>query len=279
MSSLMNSEPQVSSDADPKVGTQTPPDATVVLPATSWRDTLPDDLKGESSLANFQTPEALAKSYVHLRKASSSEKINVPNQYATEDDWKEIYTKLGLPAKPEEYKVDTKGLQIPEEALKEFIPVAHKAGILPKQARALMEWDQARAAAAAEAQAKAQEATKAEAVKTLKTEWGQAFERNIQRGERVLQENGSPELVEALTTSGLNFNPAVVKFLAKLGEQYDEATLPGKASGSMVRSPDEARREWETIQGAGMSHPFFDTKHPAHDRAVQEVNHLFEQMG
>lgn len=277
--SLMSTEPQVSSDADPKVGTNTPPDATVALPTTSWRDTLPDDLKGDASLANFQSPEALAKSYVHLRKASSSEKINVPNQYATEEDWKEIYGKLGLPAKPEEYKVDTKGLSIPEEALKEFIPVAHKAGILPKQARALMEWDQARTLAAQEAQQKAQETVKAEAVKSLKGEWGQAFERNIQRGERVLQENGSPELIEALTKSGMNFNPAVVKFLAKLGEQYDESTLPGKTAGTMVRSPDEARREWETIQGAGMSHPYFDAKHPAHDRAVQDVARLFEQMG
>ena len=49
--------------------------------ASNWRDTLPDDLKGNPALANFQDIGQMAKSFVDM-KSFQGDSIRVPGQDA-----------------------------------------------------------------------------------------------------------------------------------------------------------------------------------------------------
>ena len=70
---------------------------TTTTTAPSWRDSLDAELKDTASLANFTDINALAKSYVNATSMLGKDKIVVPNQHTTDDDWKEIWSKLGMP--------------------------------------------------------------------------------------------------------------------------------------------------------------------------------------
>ena len=64
-------------------------------PAISFRDSLPEDLRNNPSLKNFNDVGGLAKSYVHAQRMIGADKIALPNQNSTDEDWANVYNKLG----------------------------------------------------------------------------------------------------------------------------------------------------------------------------------------
>ena len=84
--------------------------------------------------------EDLLKSYLHAQKMVGADKIPVPNKFATDEDWKEVFTRLGAPKSPEDYKYSFKDDQVDPNQLKSFNETAHKLGLLPKQAEALVKY-------------------------------------------------------------------------------------------------------------------------------------------
>ena len=68
----------------------------------SWRDSLPDDIKGNTSLEKFSDVSTLAKSYINAESMIGKDKMVVPGVNTTEDEWNDIYTKLGRPSTPDE---------------------------------------------------------------------------------------------------------------------------------------------------------------------------------
>ena len=69
----------------------------------NWKDALPEDVKQDPSMQAIQTVDNLAKSYVNAQKMIGADKIIVPNKYAEENEWKDVFTKLGLPESPDKY--------------------------------------------------------------------------------------------------------------------------------------------------------------------------------
>ena len=53
----------------------------------NWKDSLPEELKAEKALESIQDIPGLAKSYIHAQKMIGSDKIPVPNKFATDEDW------------------------------------------------------------------------------------------------------------------------------------------------------------------------------------------------
>ena len=56
--------------------------------------------------------EDLLKSYKHAQKLVGADKIPVPNKHATEEDWNEVFKRLGAPDKPEDYKYNIKDQEL-----------------------------------------------------------------------------------------------------------------------------------------------------------------------
>ena len=94
-------EPQVQSDTK-TVSDQSQP-TTLGTPAVAeqpkentvdFKSLIPESFKEEKSLENFNNMEDLLKSYLHAQKMVGADKIPVPNKFATDEDWKEVFTRL-----------------------------------------------------------------------------------------------------------------------------------------------------------------------------------------
>ena len=107
-------EPQVQSDtktvSDQSQQTQPTTLGTPVVAeqpkenTVDFKSLIPESFKEEKSLENFDNMEDLLKSYLHAQKMVGADKIPVPNKFATDEDWKEVFTRLGAPKNPEDYK-------------------------------------------------------------------------------------------------------------------------------------------------------------------------------
>ena len=108
--------------------------AEVTKQEINFKDLIPEGFKEEKSLENFNSMEDLVKSYLHAQKLVGQDKIPVPNKHATDEDWNEVFSKLGAPDSPEGYKYNLKDQELDSQQISEFNKAAHKLGLLPKQA-------------------------------------------------------------------------------------------------------------------------------------------------
>lgn len=249
-----------------------------------WISGLPDDLKAEASLKvihgkdDKEVIQALAKSYVHSQRHMGADKIPVPTKHATEDDWKQIYKKLGLPDNPDLYEFDQlpPGVDVKSETFKAFKTKALEAGILPKQAQKILSWfhesaEQQRTKFV-ESQKQAFETT----INTLKDEWGNAFDGKIAKVKSVLKEVGGDEFVKFMNESGFGNRMEVVRFAEKLAKRFEEdgteAGNPNPAAGRLT--PQEANQKINAIM-TNKAHPANNPEHVGYQAAQAELTKLF----
>lgn len=245
---------------------------------SDWKSALPTELQSDPSLKTIGDVTALAKSYVSAQKMIGSEKIVIPSKHATDEDWKQVFTKLGLPQELKDYAVD-----VPKDAafdgifVKGFSEAAYKAGILPKQAQAMVNWfnesNNKRMTEFSEGQAK----ERAKGIDGLKSEWGNAFDAQISRAKQALKLNDPDgSLSKYLDKTGLGNDAQIVKLLAKVGESLKEDGVTGQGGDlSRAKTPDSALKEINTIRG-DKAHPYNVGDHPNHKKAVEEMHELFK---
>lgn len=274
---ILNSAPtnEPSSQAAPIA--QAPQQTSSPAPEKSWYDSLPDDLKNEASLKNFTDVPSLAKSYVHLNRTARSEKIPKPNQYFTDDDWKETFKALGLPESVDKYEVKVPdGTQVDNEMFSKLKEQAHAAGILPKQFEKLFGSYIGIASEKAK-QTEAQRALEQQSViEGLKKEWGQAFDREVYAAQLAVKEFGGEQLQKALMDKGLANDPDLIRVFAKIGKSLKEDAVKNPtAPGFNTKTPEEAMREANAMLG-DFNHPLHKRDHPNHEQAIKDLNRLFE---
>ena len=90
-----------------ETGSQTEAAPVTDAAPASFIDTLPEDLRGEPSLRNFTDTAGLAKSYVHAQKMIGVDKLPLPGKSATDEEWNNVYERLGRPNAPTEYDFES----------------------------------------------------------------------------------------------------------------------------------------------------------------------------
>jgi len=76
---------------------------------SDWKASLPDDIKNNSLIHNMDDVETLAKTAIHAQSMVGAEKIAIPGNWANDDDWNGVYTKLGRPEAAEGYDLKKGG--------------------------------------------------------------------------------------------------------------------------------------------------------------------------
>lgn len=261
------------------------PEAQAVEQApVSFLDSLPEDLRGEPSLKNFTDAGSLAKSFVHAQRMIGAEKLPLPGKSATEDEWNTIYSKLGRPDSAADYQFD--GVQNLEAAeISSFAEAAHKAGLRPQQAQAMLGFmDNRDQGMFAQFEQGTQEAIN-EGYAELQREWGPALDEKISRATTALislglpyerDENGNayvPLMDEIRLSDGraLGDHPTMIKLFADIADKLGEDTLAGAAT-TFEMTPKEAQAEKSSLTAPGT--PYWDNQHPEHKAAVQRVLEL-----
>ena len=254
---------------DPKTET---PQAT-----TDWKASLSEEVRSDKSLENIKDIEGLAKSYVHAQKMVGSDKIPVPNKYATDKDWDAVYEKLGRPKSADGYKYDLpQDKQVDEASLKEFSSQAHKLGLLPSQAQGMVKfYNEMTAKSIQDADSKAL-AARETSTKELKQEWGQAFDQKINQAATLAKSVGATELFDTNLADGtkLGDHPVMIKAFAELAGKMGEDTIT-QASGPAYLTPNQIEKQIGELTQPGSA--YWDKNHMNHQAAVQEVLALREK--
>jgi hypothetical protein len=200
------------------------------------------------------TPEAGAGTTQPPQSAPETPALTLPAKDAPPEAWAEFYKAIGAPDKAEAYE-----LPVPEGDTGEFAKTAASwfkdAGLLPQQAQALAsKWNeftaaQAQAQAAAEQQRIAALDVKNKAEEaSLKTEWGQSHEANMELARRAVRQfvpgDKAPDVIAALEDR-LGY-AETIKLMHAIGRGLGEHDAPG-----LGRAQDAPRKSAaEILYGA-----------------------------
>ena len=104
--------PEVQSEQTESVvqNTEATPQQTVLTETeqtkeVNFKDLIPENFREEKSLENFNNMEDFVKSYLHAQKMVGADKIPVPNKHSTDEDWNEVFKRLGAPSSPDVLQV------------------------------------------------------------------------------------------------------------------------------------------------------------------------------
>lgn len=253
----------------------TPTPAPTISFPENWKEALPEDIRQDPSLGAIKDIQNLAKSYVNAQKMVGKEKIVIPDQHATAEDWKGVFKKLGLPESVDKYNVKADGFQ--KEFIDEFKQAAYGMNLMPKQAEDLLGFYKGFSEKSLTAQAEAQKAQSLEEINGLKKEWGNAFDKNLLIAKGALEQFADPETKQYIETSGLGNDVRLIKLLASIGNKMGDDQFVGEAKKQMGTTPAEAQKRVNDVLG-DKNHPYWNKSHPSHKDAVNEVFKLHEYI-
>jgi len=242
----------------------------------NFKDLIPQSYREEKSLQNFNNMEDLLKSYLHAQKLVGADKIPVPNKHATDEDWKEVFKRLGAPEKPEDYKYNID--QLDQTQVAEFNKTAHQLGLLPKQAEGLIkfynELSSNQASSLEQRAADAQLKTETD----LKKEFGPQYSKRLDQAKRLAVGTLGEEFLENTILqdgSRLGDNINIIKAFSNLADKLSEdEIIKGDTSGYMTAKEIEKEINELTQEGSA----YWSKTHPNHAKAVQEVLKLRELL-
>ena len=244
----------------------------------NFRDLIPESFREEKALDNFNNMEDFVKSYLHAQKLVGADKIPVPNKHATEEDWNEVFKRLGAPSDPNDYKYDFKDQEMDSQAVQEFNKTAHRLGLLPKQAEGLIkfynEMNVNNAASQEEAAAQAQMNVEAE----LKKEFGPQYNKRLDQAKRLAVNSLGQDFLENTYLkdgSRLGDNLNVIKAFSDLADKLSEDPII-QGDGTSYMTAKDIEKEITELTQEGSA--YWDKNHINHQKAVDEVLKLREML-
>ena len=253
---------------------------TTAQTSKSWKEIISEEYRKNPNIEKFTEIDALAKSYINAVSMIGSDKIPVPTNNSTEEQWNEIYTKLGRPESPDKYKLEIKSDAVPieESAVKSFAENAHKLGLNNKQAQGILEFYKNNMEQSAQQMQINMETAQADAEAQLRKEWGRSFDENIKKAGALAKANMNPAILDMQMKDGtrLGDHPEVIKGFASIANLISEDKFIGTDQENMTQARDldaEIRSIVNDRNG-----PYWNRNHPDHERTVQQVLTLRTMM-
>jgi len=263
-----------------------------------WKESLSEDLRSHPVFEKFKlgegealvgVPPSLIKSHAEQQKLVGRDKIPVPPENATDEDWGEVWSRLGRPETPEGYELkiaedlpDIVKNDIDEDLMSGFRGICHKAGIIPAQAQMVLDWFLPANAKKKEQRDQEGEEFRQRSEATLRKEWGRAYDEKIMLSQNTfahfaaqLGEERCERLMNLMDDSDAGNDPLLLALFAQIGDAIGEDVIAGKATTSFALTPEQAGTEITKIFG-DKDHPYHHKDHPEHKMAVQRMAELHE---
>lgn len=220
--------------------------------------------------AQFKDLPTVFKS-LHDTKAALSQRtdgmVKLPGANATPEEVAAFNKALGVPDTVDAYELQLPdqlpdGVEFAPEALTAFKEFAHKHGIPPKTANALLAF-QAQAEGEAITQIRQQfEQQRQEQQAQLSREWGGQYEQKLMLAKRAAETFGLGADHPAMQ------NPDVLKAMAFAASKLSETSLvSGERLGGML-SPGSEARDIMANPDNPLHKAYHDSSHPNHEFAV-----------
>lgn len=261
-----------------------PPQPAPAVPS-DWRESLNPDLKANPIFQRFKSVGDLANAYVHAQRFIGGEKLAAPKETWGEPEWNEFWTALGRPETADQYDLGDfrppEDLPWDDDLQTQMLGVMHKAGLNHKQAREIV--------AAYRDQVEGQfrdvigqiEEIRTESMKSLRQEWGRAFDGRLDLARRAAQHalgDQFPTFTNIKLEGGglLGDDPRFIRMFARLGETMGEHGLVGDKRTRTTLTPQEAMTEEAKLRGdKGFMAAYLSKEHPEHEIAVQKMADVF----
>ena len=244
----------------------------------SWKSSISEEFRNDPNIEKFTEIDALAKSYINATRMIGQDKVAVPNKNSTEDQWNEVYSKLGRPETADKYAFDVKSETLPfdESAVKSFAEQSHKLGLNNTQAQGILEFYKNNMESNMQRATVDTETAQAQAETELRAEWGKEFDSNVSKASALAKANMNPEILDLQMQDGTRIgdHPEIIKGFAKIAGMLSEDKLVSTESES-VNSMKDLQSEISAITN-DTTGPYWNNKHPDHAKMVQQVYTLRE---
>jgi len=241
--------------------------------AKSWKEAISEEFREDPNIAKFTELDALAKSYINATRMIGQDKVAIPNENSTDDQWQEVYGKLGRPESPDKYQLEANSDVVPldEGAIKSFAENAHQLGLNNKQAQGILEFYKNSMEGSAQQARIDTETAQANAEAELRKEWGSNYENNIKKAGSVAKANMNAEILDLQLQDGtrLGDHPEVIKGFANIANLLSEDKLVGTESESVDKGTDYEAEISKIVNDR--DGPYWNKAHPDHDKVVQQV--------
>jgi len=248
--------------------------------AKTWKEAISEEFRNDPNIEKFTEIDALAKSYINATQMIGKDKVAVPNKNSTDDQWNEVYDKLGRPESAEKYTLNVKSDVVPIEdtAIKQFAENAHKLGLNNKQAQGILEFYKTNMEGVAQQAKVDTETAQAQSTQELRQEWGREFDTNIKKAGAIAKANMNPEILDMQLKDGMRLgdHPEIIKGFAKIAGMMSEDKIVSTESEN-VSSNTDVETEISDIMN-NKDGPYWNRSHPDHDKVVQQVYTLREMI-
>ena len=247
-----------------------------------WRDTLPEDIRGEKVFDRVSDFEGAMKSLASAERMVGKDKIPIPNEASSDVEWDAYFVAGGRPNTAGDYNL-TRPEELPEEYYNQELATAaqelfHKIGLSKKQADALFTFNNNTVITQLAKNVQDAELEAGTLKDGLYSDWGNAFEQKKHMGNVAIETgtNGDVEFKERLTVKFGN-DPDFIRFASNLGGKFAEAGSPAAAS---IPTPADIQESIDNeianpAYGTDyMKHGFTKAQHQAQ---VKKVSLLFQQ--
>jgi hypothetical protein len=248
--------------------------------AKTWKEAISEEFRNDPNIEKFTEIDALAKSYINATQMIGKDKVAVPNKNSTEDQWNEVYDKLGRPESADKYILNAKSEVVPidEGAIKQFAENAHQLGLNNKQAQGILEFYKNNMESMAQQAKVDTETAQVQSEQQLRQEWGREFESNVKKAGALAKANMNPEILDMQLKDGMRLgdHPEIIKGFAKIAGMMSEDKIVSTESEN-VSSNTDVETEISDIMN-NKDGPYWNKSHPDHDKMVQQVYTLREML-
>lgn len=247
----------------------------------NWTQSLKDaSLHDNTTLKEAKSVESLAAMTVSAQKMIGTDKIAIPNEASSDDEWLAFHKAGGRPETADDYAF-ARPEELPEEYYQPELAKAaqdlmHKLGLSKKQADTLFAFNNDTVIAEIAKRSQDAELAATKLQDGLYADWGNAFEQKKHLGNIAINEGtaGNDEFKARLAEKFGN-DPDFIRFAANLGSKFSEAGSPEisliPTTGDIQNQIDEAMAH--KSHGADFKQHGFTRAQ--HDAQIEKVTQLF----
>lgn len=244
-----------------------------------WYEGLNPDLASNPSIQKFNSVEDLGKSYVELQKSLGKDKVVLPTDKSTPEEWKAFYRKIGAPEKADEYDVSDEDMpeqfRLGAEAKAEFRQKMHEAGLPKKHFEAAWKYYKESTLRRIEQESESIKNLRGDAETNLRKEWGAAYDGKVAGAQKVVEKFFKDKGIRP-EFSVLANDKGFIKAMSEIAESLSEDVISGKER--LTLTPQEAQQELQKIIG-DIKGPYYNELSPEHDAVVDRVLDLQKMVG
>lgn len=228
-----------------------------------------ETLKGNATLlkyaddkGQFNVPKIM-KSLVHATGMLGKDKVTLPDETWTDDQYGELYNKLGRPADIKEYGIEnnlSEGIEENKEFFDKFKQITYDAGLAPKQAQKVADFINNFLGESVTQNNEIMQANFDKDLNSLKNEWGDAYDNKTKRAFSALEQFASDDEIKEMKSRGLLSSSIMTKLFDKVADGMSEDSLKIKGANTFGLTSEEAASEIEKFYVKG--HPYNTKGHP-----------------